>query len=393
MTTETKVSHSERPFPITATAILLILMAIGLVVAIIRYVNGIGAISNLSDGRAWGLWISLDLYCGVALAAGGFTLAAAVYIFNMKKYYPIVRSAILTAFVGYVMVIVAILVDLGQPWRIWHIMIYWNPHSPLFEVGWCVLLYTAVLALEFSPNIFERFDMEVPLRWVRAIQIPLVILGIILSTLHQSSLGSVLLLMPDKIHPLWFTPILPLLFFLSAVAVGPAMVIVETSLGSKGLGHHVNPEIPTGLGSWMPYLLGLYLIVRLGDLLAAGEFGLIFTSGIYSVLFLAEIVIGVILPLILFALAAVRRSPTALFWSALLVVVGLVLNRFNVSLVALYPRAGAVYFPHWMEFAISISIIAAGILAYILANRYLPIAPHEEYPEEPEPVEPVAQAA
>ena len=152
----------------------------------------------------------------------------------------------------------------------------------------------------------------------------------------------------------------------------------------------MNPEIPAGLGSWMPWLLGLYLVVRLGDLLAAGEFGLIFTSGIYSVLFLAEVGIGVILPLILFALPAMRRSSTALFWSALLVVLGLVLNRFNVSLIALSPRTGTFYFPHWMEFAISISVVAAGILAYILANRYLPIVPYEEYAEE---IQPVAQAA
>ncbi len=372
----TEFRPSERPFPVVSTAILGVLMAIGLVVAIIRFINGIGAISNLSDGRAWGLWISFDLYCGVALAAGGFTMAAVVYIFNLKKYYPIVRSAILTAFLGYLMVISAVIVDLGQPWRIWHIIIYWNPHSPLFEVGWCVLLYTIVLTLEFSPNLFERFNMQAPLGLIRAIQIPLIIAGIVLSTLHQSSLGSTLLLMPDKIHPLWFTSTLPILFFLSAVAVGVAMVIVETTLGSKGLGHEVDLEIQAGLGRALPYLLGLYLVVNLGNLLVEGEFGLIFSSGLYSTLFLVEIVGGVILPLILFALPAVRQSRTALFWSALLVVFGLVLNRFNVSLVALAPRPGTIYFPHPMEFAISISIVAAGILAYILANRYLPISHH-----------------
>jgi Ni/Fe-hydrogenase subunit HybB-like protein len=352
-------------------------MFVGLAAAITRYIAGIGAISNLSDGRGWGLWISFDLYCGVALASGGFTLAAAVYIFNMKKFYPIVRSAILTAFIGYLMVIFALLVDLGQPWRMWHMIIYWNPHSPLFEVGWCVMLYTGVLALEFSPNIFERFNMQAPLRWIRAIQIPLIIAGIVLSTLHQSSLGSTLLLMPDKIHPLWFSPSLPILFFLSAIAVGPAMVIVETTLGSKGLGHRVNLEIPASLGKGLIYLLSLYLVVRLGDVLLAGESGLIFTDGWYSILFLLEVSGGVILPLILLALPAVRQNQTAIFWSAMLVVLGLILNRFNVSLIALAPRAGVVYFPHPMEFAISISIVAAGIMAYILANRYLPIVHHE----------------
>lgn len=366
----------QRPFPVVGTSILGILMAIGLVVAIVRYINGLGAISNLSDGRAWGLWISFDLYCGVALAAGGFTLAAMVYLFNLKKYYPIVRSAVLTAFIGYLLVIFALLVDLGQPWRIWHMIIYWNPHSPLFEVGWCVLLYTGVLALEFSPNVFERFNMEAPLRWIRAIQIPLIITGVVLSTLHQSSLGSTLLLMPDKIHPLWFSPILPILFFLSAVAVGLAMVIVETSLGSKGLGHHVDLEILSGLAKGSIYVLGLYLSVRLGDLLVAGEFGLIFSSGLYSTLLMLEVGGGLLLPLILFAIPVVRQSRVLLFWSGLLVVLGLILNRFNASLVALTPRPDTIYFPHFMEFAISIAIVAAGIMAYILANRYLPITHH-----------------
>ena len=358
--------------------ILLIFMTIGLVVAIMRFIYGLGTISNLSDGRAWGLWITFDLYCGVALTAGGFTMAATVYIFNMKKYYPIVRSAILTAFLGYIMVIFALLVDLGQPWRIWHIIIYWNPYSPLFEVGWCVLLYTIILALEFSPNIFERFKMQAPLRWIKTIQIPLVIIGVILSTMHQSSLGSMLLMMPDKINSLWFTPILPFLFLLSAIAVGLAMVILETSLGGKGLGHQVDLHILSGLGKGLIYLLGLYLLARLGDLLTAGKLGLIFSSGFYSALFLLELVGGVILPLILFALPNVRQSRTGLFWSALLVVLGLVLNRFNASLIALVSRPGTNYFPHWMEFAISISIVTAGILAYIMATRYLPIIQHDK---------------
>jgi Ni/Fe-hydrogenase subunit HybB-like protein len=367
----------KRPFPVVSTIILGILMAVGLVAAVIRFAGGLGAITNLSDGRAWGLWISFDLYCGVALAAGGFVMAGTVYIFGIKKYYPVVPSAILTAFLGYMMVIIALLVDLGQPWRIWHMIIYWNPHSPLFEVGWCVLLYTVVLALEFSPVIFQRFSMKIPVRWIRAIQIPLIITGIVLSTMHQSSLGSLLLMMPDKIHPLWFSPILPILFFLSAVMVGVAMTIFEVSLGSKAVGHSADLEMLSGLGRAMIYLLGLYLAVRLGELLWAGDFGLIITSRHYSLLFLLEMGLGVLLPLIFFSLPAVRKSRTALLWSALLVILGLILNRFNVSLIALNPRAGTAYFPHPLEFTISISIVAAGILAYLMANRYLPVISHE----------------
>ncbi len=363
----------KRSFPLVSTIILGILIITGLVTAIIRFAHGLGAITNLGDGRAWGLWISFDLYCGVALAAGGFIMAGAVYIFGLKKYYPIVRSAILTAFLGYLMVIMALLVDLGQPWRIGNIIVHWNPNSPLFEVGWCVLLYTIVLSLEFSPAVFERLNMKVPLKWIRAIQIPLIIAGIVLSTLHQSSLGSVLLMMPDKIHPLWFSPILPVLFFLSAVTAGLAMTMIEASLGVKSVGHIVDLDILGGLGRAMIFLLGLYLIARLSDLLAADKLGLIFTSRHYSFLFLLETGVGVILPLVFFALPTVRRSRKALLWSALLVVAGLVMHRFNVSLVALMPRTGTAYFPHPLEFVISISIVAAGILAYLMAGRYLPV--------------------
>lgn len=367
----------KRSFPMASTIILGTLMIIGLITAMIRFTYGLGAITNLSDGRAWGLWISFDLYCGVALAAGGFVTAGVVYIFGLKKYYPIVRSAILTAFLGYLMVVIALLVDLGQPWRIWHIIAYWNPHSPLFEVGWCVLLYTIVLSLEFSPAVFERFNMKLPLHWIRTVQIPLIIAGIVLSTLHQSSLGSVLLMMPDKIHPLWFSPILPVLFFLSAVTAGVAMTMIETSWGAGAVGHVTDIGILRGLSKAMIFLLGLYLTARLGDLLAAGKLELIFSSRLYSFMFILETGVGVILPLILFALPAVRRSRNALIWSALLVVAGLILHRFNISLIALMPRTGTVYFPHPLEFVISLSIVAAGILAYLMAGRYLPIVPQK----------------
>jgi Ni/Fe-hydrogenase subunit HybB-like protein len=368
----------KRSFPRTSTIILGSLVIIGLATAFIRFERGLGAITNLEDGRPWGLWISLDLYCGVALAAGGFVMAGAVYIFGLKKYYPVVRSAILTAFLGYMMVIIALLVDLGQPWRIWHMIIYWNPNSPLFEVGWCVLLYTAVLSLEFSPAVFERFKMKAPLKWIRAIQIPLIIVGIILSTLHQSSLGSVLLMMPDKIHPLWFTPVLPVLFFLSAVTAGAAMTLFEVSFGSRIMGHVVDLNILQGLGRGIVRLLALYLVARVGDLIVGNKLALIFTSGAYSLMFMLELSIGAILPLILFSLPAIRRSRKALSWSALPVIAGLVLHRFNVSLIALTPRTGTFYFPHLLEFVISISIIAGGILAYVMANRYLPVLPQTE---------------
>ena len=368
----------EKPagFPI-GTAILSAIALLSLPVFIIRYLYGLGAISNLSDGRPWGLWISFDLYSGVALAAGGFTLAGAVYIFNRKKYYPVVRPAILTAFLGYQLVILALLVDLGQPWYIWHAMINWNIHSPLFEVAVCVMTYTTVLALEFSPAVFERLNWHIPLKVIRAIQIPLVITGVVLSTLHQSSLGTMLLMMPESLSALWYTPILPLLFLLSAVAVGPAMAIFESTLSTKVFGHMLSLDILAGLGRVIPYILGLYLLLKIVDLMVAGELGLTFSWSPYSLLWWAEITVGVILPILLFSLPNVRQSRNLLFWTAILVIIGLIINRFNVSLLALEPRPGTSYFPHWMEFVISAGLIADALLILMAANRGLPIIHHE----------------
>lgn len=372
-----EIRSERRSFPI-GLAVLSLLVILGLIPMAIRYLFGIGAVSNLSDGRAWGFWISFDLYCGVALAAGGFTLAGWVYLFHQEKYHPIARPAVLTAFLGYLLVILALLVDLGQPWYIWHAMIFWNIHSPLFEVAICVMTYTFVLALEFSPAVFERLNWHVPLRIIRAIQIPVVIAGVVLSTLHQSSLGSMLLMMPYALHPLWYTPILPILFLNSAIAVGPAMVIFETTLSSRAFGHKLDISILSGLGKAIPYILGVYLLLKLMDLTSRGAIGLIFTAYPYNLLWWAEIIIGVLSPIILLSQAAIRQSRVGVFWSAALVVVGLILNRFNVSMLALAMRPGYTYFPHWMEVAISVALVADAMLVIWLAHHVLPMGHHEE---------------
>jgi Ni/Fe-hydrogenase subunit HybB-like protein len=380
--------QQKRSFPFGIT-ILTGLVILGLIPMIIRYVNGLGAISNLSDGRPWGFWISFDLYCGVALAAGGFTLAGAVYIFNWKKYHPVARPAILTAFLGYLLVILALLVDLGQPWYIWRVILNWNIHSPLFEVAVCVMTYTVVLALEFSPAVFEglnksnlpiirRINWHIPLGIIRAIQIPLVIAGIVLSTLHQSSLGSMLLLMPYSLHPLWYSPILPILFLCSAIAVGPAMVIFESSLSTRIFGHKLDLDVLSGLAKAIPYILGIYLLLKLMDLTVAGELGLIFTAYPYNLLWWGEIMIGVITPIILFSMPFVRESRKWIFWTAVLVVLGLIFNRFNVSMLALGMREGYMYFPHWMEIAISAALVADAMLVIWLAHKLLPMADHAD---------------
>jgi len=208
-------------------------MGIAFVAAMVRYVYGIGAISDLSNSYPWGFWISFDLFTGVAIGSGAFVMAAIVYIFELKEFRPLVRPAVLTGFLGYIMVVVALLVDLGHPERIWYMMIHWNHTSVLLEIGICVMSYLTVLAIEFAPVVFEGLKWQRAAHFLHRFIMPFVILGVVLSTLHQSSLGSLLLIQPAKLYPLWWTPILPILFFVSAVAIGMAMIIFEASVSAR----------------------------------------------------------------------------------------------------------------------------------------------------------------
>src|SRR3972149_3052101 len=213
----------------------LVITAFGL--AIYRFARGLGASTNLDDTFPWGLWIAFDMLCGVALAAGGFVLAGTVYLFGLKKFAPFVRPAIVTALLGYLLAIIGLVMDLGRPWAIWHPLVTWQPHSVMFEVAWCVVLYTTVLFLEFLPIVFERFHMHRALKFIGHFTIVFIIAGIILSTMHQSSLGTLFVMMEHRMHALWFTPMLPLLFFVTAVAVGVAMVVFEGIMSGLIFGH------------------------------------------------------------------------------------------------------------------------------------------------------------
>lgn len=371
-------------------AVFAVLLAAGLYATYVRFTQGLGAATNLSDQFPWGLWIGFDILCGVGLAAGGFTLCAIVYIFNVKEFKPIVRPAVLTAFLGYLLVIFALMFDLGRPDRIWHALIMWNPHSVMFEVAWCVMLYTTVLALEFSPMLFEKLRWEKPLRFMRAITIPLVIVGVILSTLHQSSLGSLYLIVPEKLHPLWYSSWLPVFFFLSALAVGCAMVIFESFMSSRAFKRHLEMPLLSQLGRVIVVLLMLYTVIKVQDLLQRRALAAALTVSVESILYGVEMGAGVLLPMILLAIPKVRGHKTGLFVSALLVVLGFVLNRMNVSITGMEGWANAGYFPSWLEIAVTMMIVALGFALFALAARYLPVFPEGE--EEPQPVEESAYA-
>ena len=363
------MKQDKRSFPI-GTLVLSILVLVGLVLIITRYLNGLGATTNLSDGQPWGLYIGVDASL-VAISAGGFVLAAAAYIFGREKYHSIIRPAILTAFVGYITFVLVLLVEIGQPWYFWRVFYNWNVHSPLFEVIVCVTIYTTVLVLELSPAVFERFNLHVPLRIIRAIQIPLVIAGIVLSTLHQSSLGSMLLLMPESVHALWYTPMIPLLFLTSAIAVGAAMVIFSSSLSSKAFGHKLGTDVLIGLGKAIVYILGIYLILKLVDLGVGGELSLVFTAYPQNLLWWGEVIIGIILPILLLLSPGIRQSRRGIFWSSVLVIIGVIFNRFNAYWFSWDIRPGFTYTPHWIEYLTTI-----GLLAITTASPFSSISFH-----------------
>jgi Ni/Fe-hydrogenase subunit HybB-like protein len=366
------------PRPTFWRIVLVVLFAFGLYTTIIRFTQGLGASTNLNDDFPWGLWIGFDILCGVALAAGGFTISAAVYIFNIERFRPIVRPTILTAFLGYCLVVVALFFDLGQGHRIWHPLVMWNPRSVMFEIGWCVSLYSTVLALEFSPMLLEKLGWQKPLKIVKTFMLPLVILGVILSTLHQSSLGSLYLIVPGKLHPLWYSAFLPVFFFVSAIALGCAMTIFESFLSWRAFRRRIELDLLSDLGKVMVVVLSVYLVLKVQDMMSRDILALAFQPTYEGRLFLAELLLGTIAPIAFLLIPAVRKDDMGLFMSALMVIAGFILNRLNVSLTGMESAAASRYQPHWMEITVTLCIVGLGFLLFALAVRYLNVFPAEE---------------
>ena len=358
-------------WPVVGGAILVLFAA----VTVLRFTRGLGAVTNLSDKFPWGLWVGFDVLCGVGLAAGAFTLTGIVHIFNLRRFEPIVRPTVLTGLLGYLLVIAGLGFDLGQPWRIWHALFFWNPHSVMFEVAWCVMLYTAVLALEFSPVVFEGLRLERPQRILRSIATPLVIVGVILSTLHQSSLGSLYLIVPGKLHPLWYTPLLPYLFFISAIGAGIGMTILESYLSKRAFGRHLEMDLLEPLARGMVVALGVYGLLRLIVIVRNGAFAALLSPGYEGSMFLLEITVGVVVPVGLLLFERVRTHPTGLVVGSLFAVLGFVINRLNVSVTGMESAAGVRYVPSWMEITVSLGLVAIGFTLFALAVRYLPVFP------------------
>ena len=373
--------------------VILLIAVVGLVFVAIRYLFGLGAVTNLDQFFPWGIWIGLDVAAGVALAAGGFTTAALGHIWHRDKYEVLVRPALLTALLGYTFVAVGVVTDIGRWYYIWHPLIMWNGNSALFEVGMCVMIYLSVLYIEFLPIVTERFIGRVNLpglfsklnklidsllrlldRTLNKFMFIFIIAGVVLSCLHQSSLGTLMIIAGEKMHPLWQTPVLPLLFLLSAFSVGFPMVIMESLTASKSFGLKPEKDVLTSLSRFVGPILGVYLAAKIGDMFIRESFIYLTELSLPSIMFTIEIVVGVIIPLRMFLSSSVRQSTTGLYIASMLVILGVVLNRFNNFVIAYNPPyTDTSYFPSIGEISATLGFIALEILIYRAFVMIFPI--------------------
>ncbi len=369
--------------------VLIALVTIGALAGLYRFVFGLAASTNLDQEHPWGLWIAMDVGSGIALAAGGFVTAAVVHIFHREHYHAVTRSALLTALLGYTFYVPGLLADIGRWYNIWHptIPTMWQANSVLFEVGLCVMIYLNVQYAEIAPIIIKQFSLKQSgrfprlIKWLQPIHnalefaMPaLLILGVALSTFHQSSLGNLMVITPYKLHHLWWTPWSPMFFLLSAMMVGFPMVIFTILLASWSVGREPEMKVLSPLARYVPVFLSVYLVTKLADLIWRGVWRDLTHLSLQSVAFDAEMIIGVVLPLVLLCMPRVRNSSRWLAASCLMVIGGVVLNRLNVFLIGYHPPyATKSYFPSVVEFCLSIGLLAALLLVYRVAITYLPI--------------------
>jgi Ni/Fe-hydrogenase subunit HybB-like protein len=354
-----------------------VILAVGIPIIIFRFAVGLGATTNLSQIQPWGLWIGFDMMTGIVLAAGGFTLGATVHLFGLHEYHPIVRPAILTAFLGYVMAVVGLLADLGKPWNIVMAIVHSGSASALYEVAWCVMCYTTVLLLEFLLPFFEWIGWRAAHDRLEKLMLGLTVLSVVFSTMHQSALGSLFLIAPAKLHPLWYSPYIFIFFFISAICAGLSMVVFEGTLSHRLFrhritGHHVDMDkLQLGLGKAGAIVLFAYFFLKLQGVAEGHHWDLLFTG--WGAWFLLEIVGFVLLPSFLYGYGARNKKVKYVRVASVIAVLGIVLNRLNVSVIAYNWNAPVRYVPAWTEVAVSVTLVTIGVLAFRWFANRLPI--------------------
>jgi Ni/Fe-hydrogenase subunit HybB-like protein len=365
-----------------------IIVVIGLYITYLRFTGGLKAVTNLSDYNPWGIWIGFDLLVGVALAAGGYVTSAAVYIFGMKRYRSAVRPAILTGFLGYALVVLALHYDVGRPWRLpYPFIMQQGTTSVLFEVAACVALYLTVLFIEFSSAPLEWLGLKRARNIVVKLTMVLTILGVILSTMHQSSLGALFLIAPSKLHPLWYSPFIPVYFFITSIIAGLSMVIFESTLSYRFFKHKMDEvhlqeknDIALGFGKAASFVLAGYFIIKIFGLSSGNNWHYLKTD--YGTWYLVELLGFVALPSFLYAIGVRVKSLNLIKWTSVLAILGIILNRFNVCLIAFnwHLPSSERYFPHWMEIGISVFIVTLGLIAFRFIVTRMPILyEHPDY--------------
>jgi Ni/Fe-hydrogenase subunit HybB-like protein len=369
-------------------AIAAVILAVGIPLLVIRFAVGLGATTNLSQTAPWGIWIGFDMMTGIVLAAGGFTIGATVQLFGLKEYHPIERPAILTAFLGYIMAIVGLLADLGRPWNIIMAIFNYGTASALFEVAWCVMCYSSVLFLEFTIPFFEWMGWRKLHGYLKKALIALTVLSVMFSTMHQSALGSLFLLAPTKLHPLWYTPFIFIFFFISAIIAGLCMVIVESMLSHKAFAsradHHVDMDkLTLGLGKAAALVMFAYFFLKLQGVIDGHAWGYLNTG--FGALFLTEILGFVLLPSLMFAYGSRNGNVKVVRAAGVIGVLGIAFNRLNVSVFAFNWNLPAEqrYLPNWMEIVVSLTLVVIGVLLFKwIVNRMPILKPDPAFPQE-----------
>ena len=360
------------------TRVLFLFAALGAVLTVWRFAVGLGPSTGLSDGYPWGIWIAFDVVTGTALGCGGYAIAFLVYVLNRGRYHPLVRPALLTSALGYTVAAVAIVIDVGRPWLIWRIPVSvgkWNLNSALLEVALCVMTYMIILWLELSPAFLEKMKNRTADRlaaFLDRIMVFIIALGLLLPTMHQSSLGTVILLAGHRLHPLWHTAWLPLLFLISCIAMGYAIVVIESTLSSRAFGRAREDRMLASLSRTMIVVLLAWVVIRLADIVVAGETALLFSSGLLSVLFWLEMACFLV-PVAVFLVRGRGIPIGCMFRQALTVLVGGALYRFDSYLVAYTPAAGWSYFPSVPEMVMTVGLISLEIFVFIVLVRKFPI--------------------
>ncbi|MBI5067493.1 MAG: polysulfide reductase NrfD [Deltaproteobacteria bacterium] len=352
--------------------------AIGVPLLLYRFYAGLGATTNLTQSQPWGVWIGFDMMTGIALAAGGFTIGAAVEIFGLKEFHPIERPAILTGFLGYIMAVIGLIADLGKPWNMVQIFAQNGTRSVLFEVAWCVVCYTCVLSLEFAVPFFEWLGVKRIYQPLRKALLALTVLSVMFSSMHQSALGSLFIIAPGKLHPLWWSPWIFAFFFMTAIIAGISMVIVESTISHKVFAHQLEGQhhdadaLTLGLGKAGAVVLFAYFFLKLQGVIDAHAWGYI-GQGFLGVWWLVEMLGFVLLPSMLFAWGARNRRVGAVRVAGAIAVLGIILNRVNVSMVAWDWQNPDHYVPSWIELWVSLTLVTLGVLAFRWIVNRMPV--------------------